>query len=665
MASGKDISRRSFLAGTAAAGAAFALGRPFSIGRAQAATKGRVVILGFDGVEPSIAEEMMEAGELPNLAKLRNMGAFKRLQSTIPPQSPVAWSSFATCKNPGGHNIYDFIRRRPNGSMGPFPYVGTGKLDPATLTPEGEVSAPAKAESYRTGEAFWKVADAQGARGRILNVPFAFPADDLKNGVMLCGLGVPDLRGTTSTFFLLSDRFTPAQLQENVQGGQQIELTFDGADTAIVEMPGPRDQRYRYSDGKAFTKVPVEISVDRKAGQGKAAFKGKTVELKAGQWSEWLEWEFPVSPRLTVYSITRFFPLAIGEEVRLYMTCQQFHPEHAYVPISEPDEFASELQERYGLFKTIGWAYDTHALRQGALHENAFLSDVKETMAWRETLTLDEIKRGEFDLFISAWTATDRVGHMFWRYRDPKHPLYDPEAAKVFGKALEMTYKQMDSTVGKVMGLLTDDDLFMLLSDHGFESWRTGFNLNTWLRDNGYLAVNDAKRAAGGFLQGFDWQKTQAYSIGLSSLYLNMEGRETYGAVNREQSAKVLTELKEKLLAVKDPGTGMNVFSSIYTRDDFSGEAIDEAPDISLGYNQYYQNTKDTAKGAVGESLFEPNMDKWSGEHASSDMARLPGMLFCNKPVEKKLPHIQDLGVTALTYLGKDVPADFEGEAIA
>src|SRR5690606_31808288 len=45
--------------------------------------KGRVIVLGFDGVDPDLAAEMMAAGELPNLAQLRDQGTFTALESSL------------------------------------------------------------------------------------------------------------------------------------------------------------------------------------------------------------------------------------------------------------------------------------------------------------------------------------------------------------------------------------------------------------------------------------------------------------------------------------------------------------------------------------------------------------------------------------------------------
>jgi len=69
----------------------------------------RVVIVGFDGMDPELASRFMSEGRLPNLAKLRDNGTFRPLRTTFPAISPVAWSTFQTGVNPGKHNIFDFL----------------------------------------------------------------------------------------------------------------------------------------------------------------------------------------------------------------------------------------------------------------------------------------------------------------------------------------------------------------------------------------------------------------------------------------------------------------------------------------------------------------------------------------------------------------------------
>jgi len=624
----------------------------------SASNGGRVVILGFDGVEPSIVDAMLSAGKLPNLAKLLdNGGSYQRLASSNPPQSPTAWSSFATCKNPGNHGVYDFLRRNPNNYL---PGLGFGAMKQPELAPDGSLASPAAFTNYRKGETFWAVAGAAGLATKLLVVPFAYPVERIAGGTMLCGLDVPDIRGTQSTYFAMSDRFEHV---ESVPGGVRLPIKFEGG-AATVMVPGIRNPATRQ-----FVEVPLKLMHDRESRAVAFDLAGTTAKLAENTWSEWLEWTFELSPQFSVRAISRLHVLEAGEHVRLYMTCLQMHPRAPLAPISNPDDYAGQLADRYGLYKTVGWRFDTKSLQQDDMTEDVFLEDARQTMAWQETLTLDEITISPFRLMVSAWTATDRVAHMFWRYRDPKHPLYNEEGAKKYGGAVEETYAKMDDIVGKVSAKLGPDDLLMVMSDHGFHSFRKGFSINTWLIRNGYLAVKDQSDAATAFtnakyLEAFDWSRSKSYGLGLGSIFLNLKGREGQGIVAPEESAALLAEIRQKLLDVKDHETGDSVFRAVYIKADvYKGAAEADAPDLQVGYADGYQTDKASAAGAAPKDLFSPNDDKWSGEHAASDVADTPGILFANRPMEPNAAII-DLGVTALAFLNVKPPDDFEGKPL-
>lgn len=658
------FSRRSFLQRlmslAAVPGAGMLIGRSaFAAETASRPNKrGRVIILGFDGVEPTILEKMLSAGELPNLAKLRDQGSYQRLLSAYPPQSPTAWSSFATSMNAGGHGIYDFIRRNPKNYI---PDMGFGRMQEATLAPDGAVSKPAEFINFRKGQTFWSVASAHGAPCKILMVPYATPAEDLENGLMLCGLDIPDIRGTQSTYFSLSDQYTE---MKNVAGGVELPLRFQG-DTATISIPGLRNPRVR----KSFIEAPLNLTVDRQAHTATVEVQGKTVNLAAGKWSGWLEWTFQVTPSYAVRAVSRFWPVQIGEHVRIYMTCLQVHPKAPMLRISTPPEYAGQVADRYGLHKTVGWAYDTKALQHDAITEDAYIADENETMDWHARLTLDEIKAGDFELLIAGWTGTDRAGHMFWRFRDPKHPHYTPEGAQKYGHVLEDTYIKMDAIVGQTVQSLAPDDLLIVMSDHGLKSFRRAFSVNTWLARNGYLTVKgqfdpafpstDVK-----YLQGIDWSKTKAYSLGFGSIFLNRQGREGKGIVTPEEAPALLAEIRDKLLTVTDTATGDKIFSAVQLQSElFHGPALADAPDIGLGYADGYQTDKQSAAGAVPKELVSDNADKWSAEHAAVAAADAPGILFSNKTLKQNAA-IVDLGPTALAYLDVPIPQAFEGRPL-
>ena len=92
----------------------------------------RVVIVGFDGMDPELANRFMGEGKLPNLAKLRDSGTFRPLRTTFPAISPVAWSTFQTGVNPGKHNIYDFLARDLKNYL---PYLSSAQISEPKAAP--------------------------------------------------------------------------------------------------------------------------------------------------------------------------------------------------------------------------------------------------------------------------------------------------------------------------------------------------------------------------------------------------------------------------------------------------------------------------------------------------------------------------------------------------
>lgn len=634
----------------------------FTGGCGPDASSRRVVILGFDGVEPLIVDQMLADGRLPNLQQLKTQGSYQRLRSSLPPQSPSAWTSFATCQNPGAHGIYDYIGRDLKTYT---PLMGVGLTVPAQVLPDGEWLKGPQSVSFRSGQPFWVAADEQGTRSKLLQIPFAFPPDDMNHGLMLCGAGVPEIGGYTTNFCSFSNTFTPEEMAESVSGGVRIALNLEN-DKATVEVPGAVDPLK--PDQSARVPVPLEIAVDRKSRSVRFEIQGKQITVPERGWSEWVEWTLPVTAEHSAKAISVFCVLEAGDQVKIYMSSLQYHPREPYVRFTTPAAYSGELAERLGLYKTIGWSHDTNALRKNALDEDAFLEEARAHDGWLQGLLRDEMSRGDYDLLVAVWTSMDRISHTFWRFRDPQHPLYTAEGAAKYGQVVEESYERMDGIVGEVMGRLAPEDLLLVLSDHGFHSFRTGFSVNTWLLRNGYLVLQGQSDAAtafvedsGDMLRSVDWSKTRAYALGLGAVYINIRGREGHGIVDPADAAVLNAELRDKLLSVTDPATGSKVFTSVFGSEAFRGPRRSSAPDLQLGYAEGYQTSKISAKGGIPRDVFEPNLDKWSGEHASSDPESTPGILFSSKSLRKDAA-IEDLGVTTLRYLGLEVPEEYEGK---
>jgi predicted AlkP superfamily phosphohydrolase/phosphomutase len=207
--------------------------------------------------------------------------------------------------------------------------------------------------------------------------------------------------------------------------------------------------------------------------------------------------------------------------------------------------------------------------------------------------------------------------------------------------------------------------VLFVLSDHGFCSFRRGVNLNTWLRQNGYLALENDAAESGPYFKGVDWSRTRAYTLGLGGLYLNLQGREAQGCVQPGAEADALRqELIGKLSHLVDEERHSIGIREVYaTSALYKGPYLAEAPDLIVGYNEGYRTSWDAAVGKVSAHVFEDNRKAWSGDH-SVDPLLVPGVLFSNRKIDAEDPGIEDMAPTALALFGLDPPAWMEGKSV-
>jgi predicted AlkP superfamily phosphohydrolase/phosphomutase len=212
-----------------------------------------------------------------------------------------------------------------------------------------------------------------------------------------------------------------------------------------------------------------------------------------------------------------------------------------------------------------------------------------------------------------------------------------------------------------------EDALVIVLSDHGFTSFRRGVHLNNWLLANRYLALKpgvEPGEAAGDFLRGVDWASTRAYALGLGSLYLNLRGREANGIVAPAEAGPLGTEIAAKLTGLADPATGQVAVRSVRRRDKiWSGACLDDAPDLLVCCEPGYRASWSTVLGGVPAEPFEDNVRRWGGDHIV-EPGLVPGVLFMNRPFRDGAPSLLDLAPTILAALGVPKGAAMEGESL-
>jgi len=616
----------------------------------------KVIVLGFDGMDAGIMERLAREGKLPNLARFLEQGNFRPLGTTVPPLSPVAWSTFATGMNPGGHGIYDFVHRDA-GTM--TPYLSTSRAEPPGRTLSiGKWILPlssGKVSLLREGQTFWELLEARGIPTTVCRAPANFPPHP-GSGRQLSGMGTPDLQGTYGVYAFFTD--DPSVTAGSESGGEVFRV--QRADHRIrARLMGPKNA-FR-SDGEQ-TSAEFTLALDPTRSVGKITLQDQEVILAQGEWSPWLHVRFEMVPHLqSVDGIVRFHLGTVHPHVRLYATPVNIDPEHPALPITTPPEYATELFRELGPFYTQGMPHDTKALSNGVLSDEEFLQQAALVLDEHTRLFEFELSRFKHGFLFLYTDRVDQVGHMFWRQMDPGQPV----AASPYAGVIEQTYRDMDRLVGMAMKRVDSDTTLLVMSDHGFGPFSRAFNLNTWLRQAGFLTTGKGQSDASAPLEAVDWDATRAYGLGLQGLYVNTRGRERFGIVaSGAEHDRLVDEMARRLLEVRDPQTGRKVVERVYkAAETFRGPALGQAPDIVVGYARGFRVSWDSVLGTVSAEEIVDNQDKWSGDHSVA-AELVPGVLLGNQRLVASRPGLIDMGPTVLDLFGLPRGAGMEGTSV-
>lgn len=577
----------------------------------------RVVLLGCDGMDAQLAERWMDEGLLPNLAALRAAGGYRQLPTSIPPESPVAWSAFLTGADAGTHGVSDFLvpdfaTYRPRLTTGAVESVGSFFLAGSWRLPLGG----ARVTGQRHGEPFYRPLARRGVRVTMLRQPLAFPTGREGGARVLASLGVTDVRGRQGDYRLVCAGAPPRDMPAD----KVIAVTpVDGR--AGVTLEGPLR-----ADGQPAT-VALQLQV---AGDTLTiSWDGGSAVLRAGEWSALQELRFRVGRCATVPALVDFCAVSL-QPLRLFISPLMPHPRYPVLPIVAPHGFGAELFRRHHLFHTLGMAEPLDAVKDGALPPDAFLALAKHIREEREAMLLGELAEQRDGLLSMVFDVPDRVQHLFWRAMET--------ADATAGKVILRSYQALDAFVGQVQRQLRADDTLLVFSDHGFAPFRRAFHLNRWLVDAGYLVAPASER----FFRGADWAASRAYGLGFCGLYLNRQGREAQGCVSDGEATALAREIREKLLALTDPDTGGRPVANVYLATDTYLQPGAQTPDLIVGCARGWRIASQSALGGVSDGLFSDNHSRWSGDHCI-DAAAVPGVLFSNRALPDGLT-LQQLG---------------------
>ena len=616
----------------------------------------RAVIVGFDGMDPELAERFINEGKLPNLAKLRERGTFKKLRTTFPAISPVAWSTFITGVNPGKHNIYDFLGRDLNNYL---PFLSSAEIrGPKRSVKIGKYVIPLgkpTVKGMRHGTPFWHWLGKAGIFCSVIRVPVTFPPEKF-DGVLLSGMCVPDLKGSQGTFCLCTTRKIGGKFRE---GGVHVPITRNGSGWHSY-IPGPEDPLQSGSGAELRAEFTIKTEGDN---QARISLASESFSFKVGEYSAWIPVKFKAGLGFSARGICRFYLKELSPEVEVYVTPVNIDPGRPDLPISHPVTYSIYLSKLFGPYATLGLAEDTWALNEKVLDDQAFLDQCYSNHEDRERMFFDALDKTRDGLCACVFDTTDRVQHMFWRYLEEDHPASRGIPKEQRPNVIEDLYTRMDRLIGRVLKQIDESTLLLVISDHGFKSFARGVNLNAWLHQNGYLALKSGKTESGDWFEDVDWSKTRAYTMGLNGLFLNMKGREREGIVLQGAEADALKmELRQKLDGLVDPEFGRAGITGVFDCDStYSGPYVDNAPDLLIGYGEGFRASWDSVMGKVTGRIFEDNVKAWSGDHCV-DPRLVPGVLFSNYKIGDEKPAIADVAPTMLTLFGLQIPTHIDGK---
>jgi len=557
--------------------------------------------------------------------------------------------------------------------------------------------------NHLKGKAFWECAADKGLKAVVIRHPDTFPAKPFRKGRLLAGLGVPDIRGRIGTPCIITTDYS-LKLRDNEFSVEIVPVeptVYEEEKT--VEIPGPYNKPFysyalsEYEDGcvdddmkaelrkkgeeelekrgvKEIETFPLKIRLEPAGGKCVLTLPGKTVTLGEKEWSPWIDVDFRLGRLFKVKGLVKFYLMEIKPELKIYMSPVQIHPENNF-SISYPQDYAEELFRRFGPFKTMGWAVDTWTISSSLSDEEQFLSDMYETEGAYEKIMTGLLKDGDMDLYVQVFEFTDRIGHILWRFMDEGHPLYEKERAVKYSEEMKKSYVYMDRIVGEAMSLLPPEATLIVLSDHGFASFRKEVNYNRWLVDNGLMTLREGTGMMSLYdlfddnrllFKNVDWSRTKAYALGLGSIYVNLRGRERDGIVEKGPEYDAIVErICRELPLITDPETGEFPVCKVYKRDEmYSGYDPDLVPDLRASNNPGYRVSWQTSLGGVPDALVTVNRKPWSGDHCSLDPKWVRGMFFSSRGLDGDV-NILDVAPSVLTLLGEKKPPEMEGKVLA
>ncbi len=304
--------------------------------------------------------------------------------------------------------------------------------------------------------------------------------------------------------------------------------------------------------------------------------------------------------------------------------------------------------------------------------------DVKEFRTDRKEWLLEEIyamsrkhfevvrhflQTAEWDYFQFVEIGLDRIHHGFWQYHDPQHVQYVPGTP--YEQVIRDYYRYLDDELGRILGILKEDTLIAVVSDHGAQRLDGGFCVNEWLIREGLLVLNRYPSEVTPFGKlNVNWEKTRVWSEGgyYARVFFNVKGREPNGIIDPADYERFRDEMKARLEAtVDDKGRPMG--NLIFKPEEVYRSVRNIAPDLivhfgglfwrsigSVGYPGLHVQENDTGPDACNHAQFGAFI---LASANSQRRGQVEGM------------HLLDVAPTLLNLGGYDVPESMQGRPLS
>ncbi len=275
------------------------------------------------------------------------------------------------------------------------------------------------------------------------------------------------------------------------------------------------------------------------------------------------------------------------------------------------------------------------------------------------------LKEKAWDFFMFVEIGLDRIHHGLWKFWDAAHAKHVP--GNPFEDAIPAYYRYLDRQLGQLLGMVGEDTIVMVVSDHGAQAMEGGLAVNEWLRQEGLLTLRDEPLYEGLVpieKVEIDWKQTTAWGAGgyYARIFLNVEGREPQGKIPTERYEQTRDALKERIEAITDHD-GNPMGSVAFKPQDLYREVRNVAPDLMV----YLGNLRWRAVGSFGLPdiyTFENDIGPDDANHAQDGIFILWDPRKDHKGRYVEGLQLMDVAPTVLDIMDVQVPPDMQGQVI-